>query len=152
MKYYGAWRISIVEEGNEILFNCITNIFISFFHSDAVDKKLQTLLEGGANAYMKYEWLQPEFPSFFDEKKFLLGQQMFSNNTFTMMIGKLCGLLCLFAVPSIKDVLVFTRQSGTPCAAFRRYVSTILHTWVWYEKRPGIEKEYVNEKMKFHFI
>lgn len=106
-----------------------------------VESKLRTLLKDGASTFMDFEWLQPELPSFFDEKKFLLGQQMFYNNAFTMMIAKLCGLLSLFAVPSIKDVLIFTRQSGTPCAAFRRYVSTILHNWVWYGKRAGIEKE-----------
>ncbi|CAL7949976.1 unnamed protein product [Xylocopa violacea] len=111
--------------------------------TDTVESKLQTLLEDGANSFMELEWMQPEFPSFFDEKKFYLGQQMFYNNAFTMMIAKLCGLLSLFAVPSIKDVLMFTRQSGTPCAAFRRYVSTILHTWVWYGKRAGVEKEFL---------
>ncbi|XP_076762238.1 uncharacterized protein LOC143430122 isoform X2 [Xylocopa sonorina] len=111
--------------------------------TDTVESKLQTLLKDGANSFMELEWMQPEFPPFFDEKKFYLGQRMFCNNTFTMMIAKLCGLLSLLAVPSIKDVLMFTRQSGTPCAAFRRYVSTIFHTWVWYEKKPDVEKEFL---------
>ncbi|XP_033194948.1 uncharacterized protein LOC117239215 isoform X1 [Bombus vosnesenskii] len=108
-----------------------------------VESKLRTLLKDGASTFMDFEWLQPELPWFFDEEKFRLGQQMFYNNAFTMMIAKLCGLLSLFAVPSIKDVLIFTRRSGTPCAAFRRYVSTILHNWVWYGKRAGIEKEFL---------
>ncbi|XP_076638010.1 uncharacterized protein LOC143350088 [Colletes latitarsis] len=108
-----------------------------------VDARFQTLLEEGGNTFMDFKWLHPELPSFFDEEKFHLGQRMFSNNVFTMMIAKLSGLLCLFAIPSIRDVLIFTRQSGTTCAAFRRYVSTILHTWVWYEKRPGLQKEFM---------
>ncbi|XP_006616508.1 uncharacterized protein LOC122715025 isoform X1 [Apis laboriosa] len=111
--------------------------------TDVVELKLQTLLKDGTSTFMDFEWLEPELPSFFDEKKFLLGQQMFYNNAFTMMIAKLCGLLSLFAVPSIKDVLMFTGQSGTPCTAFRRYVSTILHNWIWYGKRAGIEKEFL---------
>lgn len=111
--------------------------------TDAVESKLQTLLNDGANSFMDFEWLQPELPSFFDEKKFLLGQQMFYNNAFTMMVAKLCGLLSLFAVPTIRDVLMFTKQSGARCDAFRRYVSTILHNWVWYGKKAGIEKEFL---------
>ncbi|XP_076284216.1 uncharacterized protein LOC143210862 isoform X2 [Lasioglossum baleicum] len=111
---------------------------------DVVEEKLQTLLKDGANTFMDFKWLQPELPAFFDEKKFLLGQRMFYNNVFTMMIAKLCGLLSLFAVPSIRNVLAFTKQSGTLCASFHRYVSTILHTWVWYGKRAGIEKEFLD--------
>ncbi|XP_076659305.1 uncharacterized protein LOC143362761 [Halictus rubicundus] len=112
--------------------------------ADVVEEKLQTLLKDGANTFMDFKWLQPELPAFFDEKKFLLGQRMFYNNVFTMMIAKLCGLLSLFAVPSIRNVLAFTKQSGTLCASFHRYVSTILHTWVWYGKRAGIEKEFLD--------
>ncbi|KAF3427619.1 hypothetical protein E2986_08365 [Frieseomelitta varia] len=111
--------------------------------TDVVESKLQALLNDGANSFMDLEWLQPELPSFFDETKFLLGQQMFYNNAFTMMIAKLCGLLSLFAVPSIKNVLTFTGQSGARCNAFRRYVSTILHNWVWYGRKAGIEKEFL---------
>ncbi|XP_029048214.1 LOW QUALITY PROTEIN: uncharacterized protein LOC114878496 [Osmia bicornis bicornis] len=111
---------------------------------DATESRLQVLLKDGSNTLMDFEWLQPKLPPFFDEKKFLLGQRMFYNNPFTMMIAKLCGLVILFAIPSIKDVLLFTRQSSTQCAAFRRYVSTILHTWTWYGKRAGIEKEFLD--------
>nr|XP_033327846.1 uncharacterized protein LOC117221202 isoform X2 [Megalopta genalis] len=111
---------------------------------DVVEEKLRTLLEDGANTFMGLKWLRPELPDFFDEKKFLDGQRMFHNNVFTMMIAKLCGLLSLFAVPSIKNVLAFTKQSGTPCASFHRYVSTILHTWAWYGKRPEIERQFLD--------
>ncbi|XP_076234990.1 uncharacterized protein LOC143179580 [Calliopsis andreniformis] len=108
-----------------------------------VEARLQTILKEGANAFMDFKWLQPELPTFFDEKKFLLGQRLFYNNAFSMMVAKLCGLLSLLSIPPIKDVLKFTGQSGTTCAAFRRYASTILHTWVWYERKPGIEKEFL---------
>ncbi|XP_078042715.1 uncharacterized protein LOC144473045 [Augochlora pura] len=112
--------------------------------ADVVEEKLRTLLKDGANTFMDLKWQQPELPDFFDEKKFLNGQRMFYNNAFTMMIAKLCGLLCLFAVPSIRNILSFTKQSGTTCASFHRYVSTILHTWTWYGKRPGIEKKFLD--------
>ncbi|XP_054011657.1 uncharacterized protein LOC128894170 isoform X1 [Hylaeus anthracinus] len=111
---------------------------------NVVEQRLQTLLKEGANSFMNPEWLQPELPPFFDAKKFSLGQRMFNNNVFTMMVAKLCGLLCLFAIPSIRAVLLFTKQSCTSCAAFRRYVSTILHTWVWYEKKPVVEKKFLD--------
>ncbi|XP_051153227.1 uncharacterized protein LOC127276667 isoform X2 [Leptopilina boulardi] len=40
----------------------------------------------------------------------------------------LMGLIDVLSIPSILKVLVFTKQSGTPCDAFRRYAMTILHT------------------------
>ncbi|XP_003705260.2 uncharacterized protein LOC100880200 isoform X1 [Megachile rotundata] len=112
--------------------------------ADVAEKRVQTLLKDGANTLMDFQWLQPNLPSFFDEKKFELGQRMFYNNAFTMMIAKLCGLIVLFSIPSIKDVLMFTRQSSTTCAAFRRYVSTILHTWTWYGRKAGVEQEFLD--------
>ncbi|XP_012275976.1 uncharacterized protein LOC105697327 isoform X2 [Orussus abietinus] len=83
-----------------------------------------------------------ELPEYYDPRKFDLGQRAFRDNVFTMMVAKLAGLLTLLAVPSILEILVFTKQSGTPCAAFRRYVSTILHTFVWYRRAPNKRSEF----------
>ncbi|XP_067205174.1 uncharacterized protein [Linepithema humile] len=85
---------------------------------------------------MSFELVKPELPSFYDERKFRLGQQAFYNNVFSMMIAKLCGLVSLLAIRTILDVVMFTKNSGIPCLAYRRYASTILHTFVWHEKDP----------------
>lgn len=81
--------------------------------------------------------MKPEIPPFYDEKKFRLGQQTFHNNLFSMMIAKLCGLVSLLAISTILDVVMFTKKSGTPCLAYRRYAETVLHTCVWHEKDPN---------------
>lgn len=44
----------------------------------------------------------------------------------------LCGLLVILAVPSILNVLIYTKQSSTAMTAYRRYVATIMHTLNWY--------------------
>lgn len=110
------------------------NFFDEF--SDVVEKRLRIILKEGANTLMNYESLKPELPPFYDEKKFRLGQQAFYNNVFSMMIAKLCGLVSLLAISTILNVVRFTKQSGTPCLAYRRYAATILHTFIWHEKNP----------------
>lgn len=80
-------------------------------------------------------------PDYYDPIKFRIGQNVFKKNIFTMMIAKLSGLLLLLTVPSILDILKFTRQSGNPCAAFRRYAATILHTCIWYKNSPDEDSE-----------
>ncbi|XP_014226572.1 uncharacterized protein LOC106652251 isoform X1 [Trichogramma pretiosum] len=110
--------------------------------SSAVDDRLRILLKEGATCPADSESDELKLPDYFDATKFRLGQQAFYNNVFSMMVAKLSGLLTLLAVPSILDILIYTRQSGTPCTAFRRYVSTILHTFVWYEKDPIQQNEF----------
>lgn len=108
-----------------------------------VEERIQILLKEGASIPADSVDEDLKLPDYFDPDKFRLGQQTFYNNVFAMMIAKLSGLLTLLAVPSILDILIFTKQSGTPCTAFRRYVSTILHTFVWYEKEPSKQLELV---------
>ncbi|XP_066586536.1 uncharacterized protein [Prorops nasuta] len=115
-----------------------------------VEAKLQALLNEGRAAAVDWTSTEVDFPPYLDEKKFRLGQQAFYNNVFSMMLGKLTGLIALLAVPTILDIIVFTKQSGTPCTAFRRYVSTILHTFVWYEKKPEKSSEFLLSLKNVH--
>lgn len=102
-----------------------------------VEERLRVILNEGPKNIMNFENTKPELPSFYDEKKFRLGQQAFYNNVFSMMIAKLCGLVSLLSISTILDVVMFTKKSGTPCLAYRRYAETILHTFVWHEKDPN---------------
>ncbi|XP_011167497.2 uncharacterized protein LOC105201244 [Solenopsis invicta] len=102
-----------------------------------VEARLQIIINEGAKTQMDFENVKPELPSFYDEKKFRLGQQAFYNNIFAMMIAKLCGLVSLLAITTILDVIVFTKKSGTACLAYKRYAETILHTLIWHEKDPN---------------
>lgn len=98
---------------------------------------MHTLLHEGSEIPADAESATITVPDYFDEEKFRLGQEVFEKNIFTMMIAKLSGLLVLLAVPSVLDILRFTKQSGTPCMAFRRYAATILHTCIWYKSVPN---------------
>ncbi|XP_020287024.1 uncharacterized protein LOC109856314 [Pseudomyrmex gracilis] len=112
------------------------NTVSSDIMEDSVEKHLRIIIKEGAETPISYEWENPELPPFYDEKKFRIGQQAFSKNYFSMMIAKLCGLVSLLAIKTILDVIIFTKRSGIPCLAYRRYASTILHTLVWHEKNP----------------
>ncbi|KAK0092167.1 hypothetical protein PV326_002050 [Microctonus aethiopoides] len=109
---------------------------------DAVEQRLQTLLKEGPNVFADSKISTMALPEYYDPMKFRCGQNVFKNNIFTMMIAKLSGLLLLLAIPSILKILKFTKQSGTPCASFRRYASTILHTCIWYKNSPDQDIEF----------
>lgn len=66
-------------------------------------------------------------------------QQYFRDNFFTMVNGKTAGLLGILAIPSILNVLIYTKASSVPQTAYRRYVETILHVLTWFEDdlKPG---------------
>lgn len=56
-----------------------------------------------------------------------------------MFSGMMIGLISILAVPSVLRVLMFTKGSGSPMTAYRRYIRTIFHTMSWYEEEltPG---------------
>ncbi|XP_018045734.1 PREDICTED: uncharacterized protein LOC108685459 [Atta colombica] len=116
--------------------------------TDKVEKRLRIILNEGSKSIMDFNNMKPEIPPFYDEKKFQLGQQAFHNNIFSMMIAKLCGLVSLLAISTILDVVMFTKKSGTPCLAYRRYAETVLHTCVWHEKDPNGKPNEFLESLK----
>ncbi|XP_001853256.2 rubber oxygenase [Culex quinquefasciatus] len=73
-----------------------------------------------------------QLPEWYDDGKFKRAQQFFKRNLFAMYVAMLCGLLVILAVPSILNVLIYTKQSSTAMTAYRRYVATIMHTLNWY--------------------
>jgi hypothetical protein len=102
----------------------------------AVDERFERILKEGANVPSDSDVETLELPDFFDPELFCLGQTIMQKNYFAMFVAKLAGLISLFAIPSILETLIFTKQSNTPCKAFSRYVSTILHTFIWYHSDP----------------
>ncbi|XP_039314516.1 uncharacterized protein LOC105204899 [Solenopsis invicta] len=115
--------------------------------AEDMEARLQMIINEGAKTLMDFENAKPELPSFYDEKKFRLGQQAFCNNIFSMMIAKLCGLLSLLAIPSVLNVLAF-RKKRTACLAYKRYAETILHTKIWLEKDPNGQPNEFLESIK----
>ncbi|XP_055640175.1 uncharacterized protein LOC129777741 [Toxorhynchites rutilus septentrionalis] len=80
-----------------------------------------------------------EQPPWYDAAKFKRGQQFALSNRAGIVTAALCGLIAVLAIPSILDVLNFTKRSSTPRTAYKRYILTILHTLNWYKEdmRPG---------------
>ncbi|XP_041971656.1 uncharacterized protein LOC121727741 [Aricia agestis] len=72
-------------------------------------------------------------PVWFDKKKYEQGRRFFWDFCFTLTTTMMCGLIAVFAVPSILKVLIGSRRSSSPYTAYKRYVSTILHTMSWFE-------------------
>ncbi|CAH2237524.1 jg4297 [Pararge aegeria aegeria] len=61
------------------------------------------------------------------------------SQSFQLALSMLLGLVAVFAVPSILRVLISSRRSNSSFTAYRRYVSTLLHTVSWFEHdfKPG---------------
>lgn len=111
--------------------------------SDLVEKRFQSILKDGSETAVHTDSPDFDLPSFYDPDKFHLGQQAFFNNMFSMMVAKLAGVISLLTIPSVLDVIKFTKQSSTPCIAYRRYVSTVLHMFIWYKKEPYKQIEFL---------
>lgn len=65
-----------------------------------------------------------------------------------------CGLLAILAIPTILDVLVHTKKSGSNLTAFKRYMHTVYHTLSWFRNdlKPGTKAwESLSAVRKFHF-
>ncbi|XP_060806644.1 uncharacterized protein LOC106135229 [Amyelois transitella] len=87
----------------------------------------------------KPEELVLELPDWYDEKEFDKGRRFFWDNCFMLSTSMLLGLIAVFSVPSILRILVSTRRSNSMFTAYRRYLSTLLHTTSWFENelKPG---------------
>lgn len=94
-----------------------------------IDDHLKELLEDDNSIDLK-EWnvTYDDLPDWFDDNLFRKAQENYRKHLFAHAYVALIGLIDILAIPSILKVLVFTKQSGTPCAAFKRYAMTILHT------------------------
>lgn len=49
-----------------------------------------------------------------------------------MAAGNAIGTMAVLAIPSILDVLIYTKGSSVPKTAYKRYVETVLHLISWY--------------------
>lgn len=69
------------------------------------------------------------------------GQQFYHDNICAMFFSKILGLITTLAVPTNLQIVMFTKMSSTSYTAYKRYLSTIFHMCIWYDKdlRPGSE-------------
>ncbi|XP_065371716.1 uncharacterized protein LOC135963688 [Calliphora vicina] len=117
------------------------------FNNNHHDETSETVAENPkAQAYLNHllndgcnegdSGYEMELPYYYNDKLFRQGQSYLAKYRFVLLIGMLSGLVGVLAIPSILKVLICTRQSGSPKAAYRRYVRTILHTLAWYNYSP----------------
>ncbi|XP_068623647.1 uncharacterized protein [Battus philenor] len=87
----------------------------------------------------KPEEIDMELPEWYSEKKFNQARRFFWDNSFGMSSSMLLGLVAVFSVPSILRVLMSSRRSNSTYTAYKRYLSTLLHTIAWFENelKPG---------------
>nr|XP_015837413.1 PREDICTED: uncharacterized protein LOC655780 isoform X2 [Tribolium castaneum] len=74
-----------------------------------------------------------KLPEFYDEELYKKGQKFFIDNIFALLYGKFLGLLSVLSIPSIVRILIYTKMSGSPLTAYRRYLSTVFHMVIWYQ-------------------
>ncbi|XP_026731601.1 uncharacterized protein LOC113496544 [Trichoplusia ni] len=88
---------------------------------------------------VKHADLVMELPEWFDEKKFNRGRSFYHDNCFALSSAMLMGLVAVFSIPSILRVLMGSRRSNSVYTAYKRYLSTLLHTITWFEHelKPG---------------
>ncbi|XP_028172961.1 uncharacterized protein LOC114361931 [Ostrinia furnacalis] len=88
---------------------------------------------------VKPEELEMKLPDDFDAEKFNRGRRFYWDHSYSFSTSMLLGLVAVFAVPSILRILVSTRRSNSTYTAYKRYLSTLLHTITWFENdlKPG---------------
>ncbi|XP_069356861.1 uncharacterized protein [Maniola hyperantus] len=101
------------------------------------EKFVENLLSGDAHRLpsdsVKVEDLEMKLPEWFDEKKYNQGRRFYRDFFFMMSASMILGVLALFSIPSILNVLVGSRRSSSSYTAYKRYFSTHQHVNAWFE-------------------
>lgn len=74
-----------------------------------------------------------EKPSWFDSRKFELGNQLGKDYFFSIFTAHLSGLVILVYNQSILETLISTGNSQTIQSLFKRYFNTAVHVKKWYD-------------------
>ncbi|XP_045539274.1 uncharacterized protein LOC106715639 [Papilio machaon] len=88
---------------------------------------------------VKPEELEMKLPPWFDETLYNKGRRFFWRFCFGFGSVMIPGLVAIFSVPTILQVLVCSRRSSSKYTAFKRYISTSLHvkSWLSHDLKPG---------------
>ncbi|XP_038217335.1 uncharacterized protein LOC119836153 [Zerene cesonia] len=111
--------------------------------SDVLEEVAENLFS--AKAYetpsdsVRAEDLVMKLPDWFDKKKHEQGREFIKNFLFGQSVSMTLGLISVFSIPTILEVLVGTTRSNTEITAYRRYWSTFSHIMYWFddELKPG---------------
>ncbi|CAG4933289.1 unnamed protein product [Colias eurytheme] len=110
--------------------NCLEEVAENLFSAKAYETPSDSV---------KVKDLVMKLPDWFDKKKHEQGRQFIKNFLFGQSISMILGLISVFSIPTILEVLVGSTRSNSEVTAYRRYWSTFLHIMAWfdYELKPG---------------
>lgn len=94
--------------------------------------EIHQLLTEGVQLPAEFKQKQHSRPSWFDKHMYIKGQACFRDNTLSLVVLHLIGLLNILHVPSILSVLKLTDQSSTRWRSFNRYLETLRMLISWY--------------------
>ncbi|XP_014220018.1 uncharacterized protein LOC106647946 isoform X2 [Copidosoma floridanum] len=97
---------------------------------DTVEDHFKLIMSDNSVIDSNHRNITPDdLPSWFDERLFKIGRNYYTRNILGITSAYLAGLFAVFLVPSISKLLIATKRSSTPCAAFKRYLQTVLHVY-----------------------
>ncbi|CAL1688201.1 unnamed protein product [Lasius platythorax] len=92
-----------------------------------VDEHFKLILEDYSINNPEMNVTSDDLPHWYNQKLHKEAQNYYNRNIMAINIVSLMGLITVFSVAQILKVLMFTKQSNTTCAAFKRYLKTVLH-------------------------
>lgn len=112
----------------------VVNEVIEKFNLQNLPLDLKQLLPG-INQGLPKDYNVPidKKPDWLDMKKLKIGQAFAQKYFFGLNYSDMLSLIILFAFPDALEPLIYTKNSGTPFTAFRRYLSTVLRVTSWYD-------------------
>lgn len=98
---------------------------------DPIKERLTLLFEGQYKELINGD-IPEGTPSWYDQEKFLIGQQFARKYRGGIFFAHLIALTLLVFSPQVLKPLIFTGKSETPRKSYRRYISTAMHVMSWY--------------------
>ncbi|XP_018304550.1 uncharacterized protein [Mycetomoellerius zeteki] len=68
-----------------------------------------------------------DLPEWYNKQLYKVAQNFYKRNLMSLVAAATVGVIVVFAVETILKVLLYTKRSSSTCAAFKRYIETILH-------------------------
>ncbi|EFN74114.1 hypothetical protein EAG_12035 [Camponotus floridanus] len=100
---------------------------INDVQTSTVDEHLKLILEDDSINDPSSDVTSNDLPHWYDKQLYKKAQNFYNRNLFGITIADIVGVIAIFSITSILKVLLYTKQSSIPCAAFKRYVETHLH-------------------------
>lgn len=95
--------------------------------ASTVDEHLKLILEDDSINNPIMDVTSDNLPHWYNKKLYKEAQNYYSRSIMAINTAHFIGIIAVFSIKQILKILMFTKQSNTTCAAFRRYLQTYLH-------------------------